>query len=359
MSASSNCVTCGIITQLRARLAPEIFLIRDSGVGLDRRRTSRSPASATAAGSSAPAPPALLPAPAHRARACERALHERLDVLLEDAALRPAARDAREVDAELARELAHRRRRVRACRRSGRVSDRLRRRQRRRRASVRANVRRARSGCSEARACRRSRSAASRDRVLAGCDGGVARLAGSAPVCAVFSDSSGVPSLTRSPTVTRTPSTMPPTGDGTSIVALSDSSVTSAIVRLDDVARLDEHLDHRHVREIADVAERALRSSGPRAASSSRLHPACRRVPFRRAAKASRCSAVRAPMWSRRRDSRRRRGSGRGAPCARLAFERQHHAAFAHLVAGLDAPLPSPCPRQATARPSSPCRIRA
>ena len=31
MSASSNCVTCGIITQLRARLAPEIFLIRDSG----------------------------------------------------------------------------------------------------------------------------------------------------------------------------------------------------------------------------------------------------------------------------------------------------------------------------------------
>ena len=31
MSASSNCVTCGIITQLRARLAPEIFLMRDSG----------------------------------------------------------------------------------------------------------------------------------------------------------------------------------------------------------------------------------------------------------------------------------------------------------------------------------------
>ena len=35
MSASSNWVTCGIITQLRARLAPEIFLIRDSGLRLD------------------------------------------------------------------------------------------------------------------------------------------------------------------------------------------------------------------------------------------------------------------------------------------------------------------------------------
>ena len=32
MSASSCWVTCGIITQLRARLAPEIFLIRDSGL---------------------------------------------------------------------------------------------------------------------------------------------------------------------------------------------------------------------------------------------------------------------------------------------------------------------------------------
>ena len=31
MSASSNCVTCGIITQLRARFAPEIFLMRESG----------------------------------------------------------------------------------------------------------------------------------------------------------------------------------------------------------------------------------------------------------------------------------------------------------------------------------------
>ena len=31
MSASSLCVTCGMRTQLRARFAPEIFRIRDSG----------------------------------------------------------------------------------------------------------------------------------------------------------------------------------------------------------------------------------------------------------------------------------------------------------------------------------------
>ncbi|CSC53651.1 Uncharacterised protein [Vibrio cholerae] len=31
MSALSHWVTCGIITQLRCRLAPEIFLMRDSG----------------------------------------------------------------------------------------------------------------------------------------------------------------------------------------------------------------------------------------------------------------------------------------------------------------------------------------
>ena len=31
MSASSNCVTCGIETQLRCRLGPESFWMRDSG----------------------------------------------------------------------------------------------------------------------------------------------------------------------------------------------------------------------------------------------------------------------------------------------------------------------------------------
>ena len=36
MSASSNCVTCGIITQLRCRFAPESFLMRERGFEFDR-----------------------------------------------------------------------------------------------------------------------------------------------------------------------------------------------------------------------------------------------------------------------------------------------------------------------------------
>ena len=117
MSASSNCVTCGIITQLRARLAPEIFLMRDSGVvsiGAEFREVRRRPRQQVRAH--------------RRRRRCRRATRparrasERFTNActssFEDAALRPAARDAREVDAELARELAHRRRCVRAAGRS-------------------------------------------------------------------------------------------------------------------------------------------------------------------------------------------------------------------------------------------------
>src|SRR5688500_17093709 len=48
---------------------------------------------------------------------------------------------------------------------------------------------------------------------------------GAAPAAAIVAIT--VPSLTRSPTETRTPWIAPATGDGTSIVALSDSSVTS------------------------------------------------------------------------------------------------------------------------------------
>ena len=36
MSASSLLVTCGIVTQLRCRFGPEIFLMRESGLLLDR-----------------------------------------------------------------------------------------------------------------------------------------------------------------------------------------------------------------------------------------------------------------------------------------------------------------------------------
>ena len=36
MSASSNCVTCGMLTQLACRRGPEILWMRDSGLRLDR-----------------------------------------------------------------------------------------------------------------------------------------------------------------------------------------------------------------------------------------------------------------------------------------------------------------------------------
>ena len=49
--------------------------------------------------------------------------------------------------------------------------------------------------------------------------------------------------------------TVPAKGDGTSIVALSDSSVTRACVLADLVALGDQDLDHRDVVEVADVGD--------------------------------------------------------------------------------------------------------
>jgi len=47
--------------------------------------------------------------------------------------------------------------------------------------------------------------------------------------------------------------TTPAKGAGTSIVALSDSRVISESFRLDGIAGLDQHFDHRDVLEITDV----------------------------------------------------------------------------------------------------------
>ena len=69
------------------------------------------------------------------------------------------------------------------------------------------------------------------------------------------------PSLTESPTSTRIFSTTPASGAGTSIVALSDSSVTSTLLGLDLVPHRDEHLDHRHVAEVTDVGNPDLAHS--------------------------------------------------------------------------------------------------
>ena len=60
------------------------------------------------------------------------------------------------------------------------------------------------------------------------------------------------PSDTRSPTSTWIPATVPAAGDGISIVALSDSSVSSGSSARDLVAFPDQDLDHRHVLEVAD-----------------------------------------------------------------------------------------------------------
>ncbi len=104
MSASSNCVTCGIITQLRARFAPEIFLIRDSGFDSTGPNFAKS---TVGHGSRLSAPPPVMPAPAAPAAAPapdSACLTKLLHVLLQDATLRAGAGDAREVDAELAGE---------------------------------------------------------------------------------------------------------------------------------------------------------------------------------------------------------------------------------------------------------------
>ena len=76
-------------------------------------------------------------------------------------------------------------------------------------------------------------------------------------------------------------------GAGTSIVALSDSSVTSGSSASDDVAGLDEDLDDRNVLEVADVGHAHFdRRTCRRRRSCDPFRRACRRVPFRRAARA-------------------------------------------------------------------------
>ena len=66
MSASSNCVTCWIITQLRARLAPEIFLMRDSGFA----STAPNLAKSTSGTFGKAEPPAPAAAPGRSVRIC-------------------------------------------------------------------------------------------------------------------------------------------------------------------------------------------------------------------------------------------------------------------------------------------------
>ena len=190
--------------------------------------------------------------PAARARAGaaagQRLLHEGLDVVLEDAALGAGARDRGESTPSSRAKRRTPGLRVGRCRRlvgcgRGRRGRRREQRQAREQAPERA---RERARASPA-PCGRGGSA----RVAAGVGDrrscrGRRRPSVSRPQRA---------GLTLSPTLTRISFTMPADGDGTSIVALSLSSVTQRVVLLHRVARLDQHLDDRHVLEVADVGD--------------------------------------------------------------------------------------------------------
>ena len=100
----------------------------------------------------------------------------------------------------------------------------------------------------------------------------------SAPSSLPFSRRMGVPSLTRSPILTSTASTVPPRGAGTSIVALSDSSVEQRILGVDGVPRLDMDLDDRNVLEVADIGHFDFRGRHVSLPSAPVELPRCRLI---------------------------------------------------------------------------------
>ena len=98
MSASSNCVTCGRLTQLACRRGPAIFWMRDSGLALDR--AERREIDTRHLRPRRPAPPPL----ARRAR--QQPLDVRLDVVRVMRPLAPVPGRARGRHAEFARQAA-------------------------------------------------------------------------------------------------------------------------------------------------------------------------------------------------------------------------------------------------------------
>ena len=105
MSASSCCVTCGMLSQLACRRAPEIRWMRDSGLSSTAPNFAKSTSGTLGSADTG--------AGGARTGAVRMALHMRFHILLSDAPLRPGALDLAEIRAELAREFAHRRARVR------------------------------------------------------------------------------------------------------------------------------------------------------------------------------------------------------------------------------------------------------
>ena len=236
-----------------------------------------------------------------RALARHHALDERGDVALRDAALRTGALHARHVDAEFARELAHRRRRMarraRAASPAG-ITRRLRERGRRRRCAATASRAR-RTALRPLRVLRGGRGAARQRRLRAS------------------STTITVPSETVSPTLTFTSLTVPAAGLGTSIVALSDSSVTSDCSFSTLIADLHARLSMTGM-SLKSPISGTFTSLQCRRRSQRARQP----EPARRGAAAGAAGA----RW---------RGAGAAAP-RRAAFQHDDQRAFRHVVADLD-----------------------
>ena len=241
MSASSNCVTCGTLTQLACRRGPEIFWMRLSGL----RSTGPNAAKSTGGtrGSAAPR---------RRRRLGQQPLDVRLDVLLGDAALGAAAPDPAEVHAQLAREAPDRRAGMRSRESRSR--------------STAPPPAAARAGAALRRGCGRGLARGLGGRLGARLARGGAIGPSPRPVArplplARETVAAAAPSTIaiRSPCDTRLPRctlssrTTPAAVDGTSIVAFSVSSVISGGIDRDRVARLHQHVDDLDVLEVADV----------------------------------------------------------------------------------------------------------
>ena len=222
MSASSNCVTCGIITQLRARLAPEIFLIRDSGcdsTGPNFAKSTFGHGRRSRPAAAAPRRCRGAPLMTPFTKPCTSSCRMRA---VRSGACAPSTRSTPSSRANLRTE-------GDACAAVNATSSH---RPRDARSRDAGEGRRRAGGALASAACGGRCEAAGACAAGGGAGGGAGgaargRLcrAGVAPPRAM---STRLPSLTLSPTLTFISFTTPATGAGTSIVALSDSSVTSA-----------------------------------------------------------------------------------------------------------------------------------
>ena len=241
MSASSWCVTCGIITQLRARFGPLIFWIRVSGWRSTSPKRSKS-----TFGHGARSRPATSAPAAPRGRRAPRRCGLTSSLVIRP--LRPVPRIVAQVDAELARQAAHGGRGVRrapspvpACGEAG--------------------LRRRRRGAGAS--CSSSWIAASTSLDAAGAsvlgDGARGRRLGAVAVGSDLEreDRRALGDLVadarpRSPRPCRRSAPGPPSSPCRTRASTSGSSAATSS------PDGDEHLDHGHVGEVPDVRDQDL-----------------------------------------------------------------------------------------------------